>query len=504
MSVAVRAEHESLSDFLESTLTPAQRRRVLVTSFNQWDFALAAVAEVALTLHDLNSSVFMAMWSDELPLHDVGWMASRRICHLLGTSSLDESYGKALIAAGIPAASFVAPPIRRWRPLEDLRIDRPMNRSSIRKLRYRGTELGRALLQVHPDANTPITDEHLWPERWLQVAARSYAFVFDQVSRLIERDGLTAVVVFNGRFLNDRAAAAAAEAAAIPVLYHDSGGTDTDFDLTIEPTHDWVALQHRMTRLYESWDASERDELGRVWFERRVQHADTSNTPFVESQLRGSSIENVQGKRLIAFFSSSGDEIIELDIDWSRYFDGQENALRILAETCKEMSDVMLVVRSHPHKRLKPPRDLADWTAAVAQANPDLHLDPFSPIDSYELMRQADVVVTYGSTTGIEAAYAGKPTIVMGPSAYDVLGCAWVVSTKDELDRALQEATSPDPQGALSWGLMMMRRGFMLQKVSGSPGDRSIAGYEIRPPRDLAVTFSHFLSVRRSRKLLKR
>ena len=64
MSVEVRAEHESLSAFLEATLTPSQRSHVLVTSFNQWDFALAALSEVALTLHEMNSTVTMAMWAD--------------------------------------------------------------------------------------------------------------------------------------------------------------------------------------------------------------------------------------------------------------------------------------------------------------------------------------------------------------------------------------------------------------------------------------------------------
>ena len=61
---------------------------------------------------------------------------------------------------------------------------------------------------------------------------------------------------------------------------------------------------------------------------------------------------------------------------------------------------------------------------------------------SYPLMRQSDVVVTYGSTTGVEAGYAERPVIVMGPSAYDELGCAVRVRTDEELYRALQERRS--------------------------------------------------------------
>jgi hypothetical protein len=431
-------------------------------------------------------------------------MASRRIAHLLRTNTLDESYQNSLIDAGISRSRIASPPNTAWQPIEDIHINRPMNRSSIRGLSYRGSELGRALLQVHPNSNTPITDDHYWPRRWLQAASRSYAFVFDQIQTLIEREGITSIIVFNGRFLHDRAAAAAAEALGVSVLYHDAGGTDTDFDLTIEPTHDWVALQERAKRLYASWNPRERERLGKDWFERRIKHEDPANSPFVESQSLGSNIEVEEGKRLIVFFSSSGDEIIELDLDWSRYFGGQESALLILAETCRQLPNTSLVVRSHPHKRLKPTRDLLEWNAAVSMAAPDLHLDPYSTVDSYQLMRQASVVVTYGSTAGIEAAYAGKPTIVMGPSAYDVLDCAWVVSTQEELERALVEPRSPDPKGALSWGLMMMRRGFLLRHVTGESGNRVVGNSRINPPRQLAVTVSHFLAAWRSRWLLKR
>jgi len=504
MSVQVRAEHESLSAFLAATLTPIQRSHVLVTSFNQWEFTLAALAEVALTFHELQSKVTMAFWANELPLPDVGWMTSRRIAHLLATKTLDEAYGDALVAAGIPRAHMINPPVSTWEPVEDITIQHPMNRTEIRGLTYRGSALGRALLQVHPDSETPVTDDHYWPQRWLQRASRSYAYVFDQIQGVIERDGITAIVVFNGRFISDRAAASAAEALGVPVLYHDAGGTDTDFDLTIEPTHDWVALQRRMTRMYDTWDPTQRDELGGEWFERRVQHTDPANARFVETQKIGSMIEIDEGNRLVAFFSSSGDEIIELDLDWSQYFGSQEAALLLLAQTCRQLPNTSLVVRSHPHKRLKPKRDLEDWNAAVAAAAPDLHLDPYSPIDSYELMRRADVVVTYGSTTGIESAYAGKPTIVMGPSAYDVLECASVVSTKEDLVRALVEAHTPDPKGPLSWGLMMMRRGFILRRVRGLQDGRVIGSFRIQPPRPLAMTLSHFIAVRRKRWLLKR
>ena len=111
------------------------------------------------------------------------------------------------------------------------------------------------------------------------------------------------------------------------------------------------------------------------------------------------------------------------------------------------------------------------------EANPDIHLDPHSPIDSYALMRQADIVVTYGSTTGVEAAFAGKRVIVLGPSAYDQLGCATLAGTQAELSAALDDRNAGAWAGAVSYGLMMRARGFSFEFVKRGPqGNFALGG----------------------------
>ena len=480
----VRAEHPSLTDYLRTRLTDQQRERVLIASFNHWEFGMAAVAETALTLHDMGSQVFLALWSSKTPHHDEGWVADRRICRLLGTRSPDENLELGLKRAGIPPTAFVIPPIKRWRPAEDITTKRPLNRSAIRDLTYRGTPAGKGILQVHPDRETPITDEYLWPRRWVERSLRSYAWTYDQAAAAIRANNITAVMINNGRFLHDRAVVEAAKAADIPILATDLGGFDTDFDLTAEATHDWDALQQRMLDTYESWEPSERRELGARWFEMRAAHADPWNTLFVEAQRKGTALADRPEGTLVVFFSSSGDEMVELDFDWDEYFGGQGQALQTLASICRERPDTTLVVRSHPHKRVKPKRDVEEWLEDVESAQPDIHLDPFSPVDSYTLMRQADVVVTYGSTTGIEAAFAGKPVIVMGPSVYDQIDAVTPVHTEDELRAALTSPTPPDPDRVAAFGLLMMRRGFRADRLERA----AAGGYALEGVRFMDVS----------------
>lgn len=461
----VQAEHDSLIGYLNTVLTSDQLARPLLSSFNHWNTAQGALADIALTLFKNGSDVTITFWGDDTPMLDVGWESSRKLGRLLFSPTCEQQLERALKVAGLNKSHFARPPIKRWKPAEPIDLPTLCNRTSIRAMKYRGAELGRAILQVNPDRNTPITDEHLWPRRWVHSAAESFAFVFDQTLSLIQSRDITCLAVYNGRFLHDWAAAAAARASGIPVLSYDLGGHQTNYDLTIDDTHDWEALQRRMLNLYASWDPNERDSVGSSWFLERTQHRDPSNSKFVEAQSIGISVEFPPGKKIVVFFSSSGDEISELDLDWNDYFGSQENALKLVSRICAEDPETYFIVRSHPHKRHKPERDVIDWIAAVNKASPDLHLDPHSEVDSYTLMRQADLVITYGSTTGIEAAFAGKPVIVMGPSAYNSLGAAVQVFNENDLRAAIATPQAGSREGSISFGLLMKRRGFNFQCV---------------------------------------
>ncbi len=491
----VRAEFVSVPGFLSEVLSPEQRANVFLPSFNQWDFALSALSECALALSSLGSQVTLGFWADRTPLHDTGWTTSHALARLAFSPTIDDRFRRALRASGIHEDSCAKPPIRHWSPTGMIQRPSTFRRSDVRELRYRDAAVGRAILQVRPEPMTPTAEDHEWPQRWVNACSRSFAWAYDQTRAIIEQRGITALITYNGRFLHDQAAAAAARHMGIPVLYYDLGGSDTSFDLTRDETHDWHALQDRMRRMYEGWPAPERDEIGAQWFLDRAHHVDPRNAHFTDAQKPGSMVHLPDGERVIVYFSSSSDEIAELAVDWSEYFADQANALHCVAEECKKREGYRLVVRSHPHKRRKPRRDVDEWLKTVDEVSPDLHLDPFSEVDSYELMRHADVVVTYGSTTGVEAAFAGKPVVVMGPSAYDELGCATRVRTTEELGLALETSHAPHPENAVLYGLMMKRRGFLNEHIVADPrGFQSLGGVPLVDSRPIVRHGSHLLA----------
>jgi hypothetical protein len=498
-----QAEHPSLAGYLEETLSAKELSHIGLISFNQWSFALGAVIETALEARGLGAEVTVALWANETPLLDTGWTANPKIARLLRSASRDANAKKALIAAGLAKTCFAKPPIKHWSPVEQVTLPEPPSRAAIRALTYRGSGMGRSILQVHPDDNTPIRDDYVWPKDYLAQAIRSYAWAFDQAVELIKQRRITTVVVYNGRFTHDRAVAAAAEYCGARVLYYDTGGYETDFDLTIATTHDWAHLQERMREMYDSW-GPDRDDIGAKWFLDRQSHVDANNAIFVANQEVGH-LEGVpDAERLVVFFSSSGDEIAELELDWAEYLNSQEEALARLALECRELPGTKLVVRTHPHMGLKPKDDLDRWMAAVAAAGPDVHFDPFSKIDSYALMRAADVVFTYGSTSGVESGFIGRPVVVMGPSAYDTLGCASRITSADQIKGSIENPPNPNPGAAIPYGLMMQRRGFRFAHMRTLDSGEAVLGeVELAEANELVRKISDAQKLRQRRRLTR-
>jgi hypothetical protein len=83
-------------------------------------------------------------------------------------------------------------------------------------------------------------------------------------------------------------------------------------------------------------------------------------------------------------------------------------------------------------------------------------IPPEAPADTYTLLRNADKVLTFGSTVGIEAVFWGKPSILAGPSFYRNLGGTYNPSSHEELLSLLREDLEPkDRLPAIRYGYYM-------------------------------------------------
>ena len=121
-----------------------------------------------------------------------------------------------------------------------------------------------------------------------------------------------------------------------------------------------------------------------------------------------------------------------------------ENApdLRDLIRICSGGENIQLFIRLHPHVRKKSREDQLRWLALGEIKGVNI-VSFDSDVDTYALIDQSDVVVTAGSTVGIEAVFWRRPSITLGPSYYSELGVTLHPRSSAELKAMLASDKLP-------------------------------------------------------------
>jgi len=285
---------------------------------------------------------------------------------------------------------------------------------------------------------------------------RASWLAYRSVQRHLQEKSVDRLYVFNGRFAPLRAALRACQAVGVPCLVHERGH-DLDHYALFRDTlpHDLVSMDRQIR---EAWDragsASRRTGVARQWYERRARGAETNFKSFVTSQQANRLPDGWDStKTNIAIFTSSEDEFVAIGDSWRNpLYPRQLSGLSaILASLSDIRSNLHLYVRMHPNLAEVDNRQ----TRAMRQLSAEglTVIPPEDSVSTYDLMRRADKVVSFGSTAGIEAAYWGTPSILAGPCFYRELGSTYNPATHAELMRLIAARLAPpEIEGALMFG----------------------------------------------------
>lgn len=321
------------------------------------------------------------------------------------------------------------------------------------ELKYRGADLGMGVAsslisqsgnsQLDPKANRDL----------MAASLGSAAAIYDFVLEELRSSPPDLVYLFNGRFANSKAVLRACEAMGVPYRVHERGADKSRFAVWSFTPHDGVKLQKEML---EHWDKADREQakaIARRWFADRRAGRETNWRSFTEAQ-RPFHLPEFRASRIVTYFSSSDDEFAAVgDLQKWQGWKDQLDAVRSLIKVTEAMADVQLVIRLHPHLMYKHADERSRWLALSGTRENVEVIAPDSPVDSYALLEASDVVVTGGSTVGIEAVYWGTASILLGPSIYDALGAVHVAHSVETFAKLLaREALQVEPAKALPYG----------------------------------------------------
>lgn len=248
--------------------------------------------------------------------------------------------------------------------------------------------------------------------------------------------GYNQVILYNGRFLQERAVWEACLKLEIPVIFFEKFNPNwiNRFYLFNEATHSPSYRSSIMNCFGNGLEKNEPrlfDRVGKKWFEDREQGI---SQKYTRNQKKGKFLD--LPNRYVVFFHSSEDELLTSDL-LSDYWGNQRDALEKLIEVITSHTDLHLVIRMHPNLLYKSRREIRSWEEIgrnFENANQSIvFIDSESDVDSYNLIRGSLAVVTVGSTIGVEAAFLKKRSILLGRAFHEKMKITSNPESKEEL-----------------------------------------------------------------------
>lgn len=326
-----------------------------------------------------------------------------------------------------------------------------------------------------------ITVEDFQPR--VESLLRNSIALYTEVRKIIRESGVEMVYVFNGRRCSEGPVCYAARDEDVVYKVHEAGGKKNTYKtLRALKVHGLVENKKLMEELFAD-SVKQRgikniEEDARVFYTiNKKGDGDFSGFIYFGSNFTESITLKKDGfkKRVVIFPSSLWEryamsDYISDDDPYPNPYDGIE---RILNDD-RVYAGNSLFVRWHPNLKNcgKNERKVIDKIIQETSENA-VHFSPESPINSYDLIDSADIVVTFGSTVGIEANFYGKPSVLLGHAVYEGTGACYRPSSHEEFITLINSEFMPLPKtGALKYGYYKRNGGqnefrFLTQKSSG-------------------------------------
>lgn len=263
--------------------------------------------------------------------------------------------------------------------------------------------------------------------------------------------------IFNGRFACTRGAfRACQETARTEAVLHERGSSNEKYAMfsggLLHERESWKA------RIEQSWndepDPRRREEIGRLFFEERRSGTEVAWKSFISQQRRDQLPDGFNPRKTnIAIFNSSEDEFAAIGDEWRNhvYPMQSEGIRRITADSLEQYPEYHFYLRMHPNLQGVDNEDTRR-IRSLQHSNLTI-IEPDSPISTYSLLDASDMVISFGSTIGVEATFWGKPSIMAGHSFYEHLGAVHCPQSHEGLMDMIGMKPEPCPtEGALKYG----------------------------------------------------
>ena len=286
-----------------------------------------------------------------------------------------------------------------------------------------------------------------------------------ELTDFIESHDIKKLFVLNGRRASQAPAVFAAINTGIAYATYEGGHSVKDHFICLDNmfVHDVEATKADIDAYWS--DGSERSHKEKVadQFYHGRRYGTSNDVPakvFTEQHVAGMLPETLGSRpRTVVVFTSSEDEIAALPGFQNSIYKDQVDGLNRILRDLESDTETEVIVRVHPNQK-NVENDYMEALYRLDRYSNASFVHAKSPVDTYALMERADVVLTFGSTMGIESAYFEKPSVLVGRAVYEDLGSCYLARSHEEAVDLLLTRDLPvrDTLGAQKFGYYMIAR----------------------------------------------
>lgn len=215
----------------------------------------------------------------------------------------------------------------------------------------------------------------------------------------------------------------------------------------------WNDIPHSIagfnSKINDCWNSAAgtpeiREKIARSFFENRRNALFAGDTVYVKDQVKGQMPDDWNEKvENIVIFNSSEDEFcaVSKEFDDAAFFSSQIEGIKSIVEHYKDDKTKHFTLRVHPNLKKIPYKYHLDLYKLDYPNLTVIRGD--SPISTYSLMDAASKVIVFGSTTGIESVYWGKPVICLAAAFYRPMNITYDPKNLDELWHYIETRNLP-------------------------------------------------------------
>jgi hypothetical protein len=293
----------------------------------------------------------------------------------------------------------------------------------------------------------------------------SSVFVLDSFKKWSNHFNPDLVYIYNARTPLNRTVLRYCHKSSLGIRVVDRGGAVGKYTITPTYNHDRIVKIKDIDDYWENSPLStnEKEKVATGYYLDRINGISTSR--FVGSQAKDLLPPDFNNnEKNITFFTGSFTEHAAIDKENSAdtLFDNQFQAVREIANFLSA-TDYRFFLRIHPNTIKKYPREYDKWHKLQIELKGKVtYIGGDNPVDSYALAKNSDKVVVHMTSVGIEAAFLGVPSIVVGNSRYHRLGSNYAPTSKQELFELLTTDDLPPKKiaGALKYGFYYAGAGY--------------------------------------------